>query len=130
MKNHIRKFTPRTAFTLIEMLIVIAIIAILASLLLPAVAKARETAKRQRMQATINGMSIALKGYYNEYGHWPTKTGYTGGDFVLSNQELNYLYRILYGENLTLTSGGTGDNPRKITFMEFKDSDLGLVDSN
>ena len=61
------------AFTLIELLVVIAIIAILAALLLPALAAAREKARRSACLNNLNQFSKAFEGYLSDYGsYWPT----------------------------------------------------------
>jgi prepilin-type N-terminal cleavage/methylation domain-containing protein len=59
-----------TAFTLIELLVVIAIIAILAALLLPALAAAREKARRTACLNNLNQMSKGLESYCGDYGQY------------------------------------------------------------
>jgi prepilin-type N-terminal cleavage/methylation domain-containing protein len=55
------------AFTLVEVLVVIAIIGILAGLLLPAFGRAREKAKAVRVHAELYGIGLALEMYSTDH---------------------------------------------------------------
>jgi prepilin-type N-terminal cleavage/methylation domain-containing protein/prepilin-type processing-associated H-X9-DG protein len=69
-----------SAFTLIELLVVIAIIAILAALLLPALAAAREKARRTACMNNLSQMGKGLEMYASEYGqYFPSWPGYERG---------------------------------------------------
>jgi len=63
--------SPRSAFTLVELLVVIGIIATLAALVTPAVMRAQSAARNAAIKAEIDMLHMAIMNYKNEYGSFP-----------------------------------------------------------
>lgn len=68
---HLYRSTRPQAFTLVEMLVVIAVIGILAGILLPTFGTIKQRAKVRQAQMEMANLSAAIKAYEKEYNRFP-----------------------------------------------------------
>jgi prepilin-type N-terminal cleavage/methylation domain-containing protein len=130
---------PRSAsagFTLVELLTVIAIIAILMGLLFPAINIAREQARKTQAKTDCAQITAAVKAYYAEYGKYPLPTnavtpnnpqdvifGQSAGSSLgsgFSNQQLFDILRNIDSTGGTPAGQPNQYNPRAIIFFDAK----------
>lgn len=104
------------AFTLVELLVVVAIIGILLAMLLPAVQAAREAARRTQCQNNIKQLGIAITGYETLHKtfpeNWGTKDGTKGHSwltYILPEIEQQTLFQtIALGQPVSYVNAAGG----------------------
>ena len=83
------------AFTLVEMLVSISIIAILTALLLPAVQSTREAARRIKCSSNFASVGIAVQNYVSIYTHFPPSSINWRDGSTTCNPCVNVRYSML-----------------------------------
>ncbi len=136
------KNRPGKGFTLVELLVVIGIIALLISILLPALSKAKAAAKATKCTADVRSLLQALNLYANDYKGWlPHSRGnlsatgttkeWSAPDLVQEHSWTWTLYTLKYVRQnqsficpkaftRTRLPGATGDTDADYTYHSFE----------
>lgn len=93
-RKTLQENTKRRAFTLIELAVVMAIIAVLASLIVPALNQVRQTARRVECQNNLKNLGVAFFNHESKHGHLPKDAvnQWGIGVFILPQLEQSVLY--------------------------------------
>src|SRR5689334_20090171 len=89
------RFTTRRGFSLIELLVVVAIIAILASLLFPALAKSKEKSKAAKCQSNLRQLGLAAMMFEEDNQVYPVGWVSQAGALLWYSQLQPYLGRAV-----------------------------------
>jgi prepilin-type N-terminal cleavage/methylation domain-containing protein len=98
-RQHKEEVVKRKGFTLIELMVVIAIIIILAAIAIPNYLKMTERAKRSRLAADFATLATVLETFKTDWGIYPV----AGSGEDVSSSSTN-----VYGELTGVTHSGTG----------------------
>jgi prepilin-type N-terminal cleavage/methylation domain-containing protein len=118
--NRTTRRSSDNAFTLIEMLVVIAIIGTLAGLLLPVVNRAKRQAKIAQAGTEVRNLAAAITAYQSLYGIYPCSDadGKGGADITYTNGNRDIIIILLDLDEGV--NAGHVRNPQKHVFLTGK----------
>jgi prepilin-type N-terminal cleavage/methylation domain-containing protein len=132
MNNRISPIRTSAAFTLIELLAVMAIIAILMAILLPTIQKSKIIAQQRAAKTTAMEIVAAVAAYQSEYGKLPsinpgmasqgqsdpTADTIVGDQALLPNAKVQADNSALFNTLRAISPSADQTNPRHIVYFE------------
>lgn len=118
INKHFMRIRSLSAFTLIELLTVIAIIGILAAIIIPTVGSVRTSANKAKTKAQFSQWSTSMGLFKSEYGYYPS---ISSSDKVVPAD----FFAALTGK--TYSGGTPGDykgNTKHLSFYSASDSEV------
>lgn len=116
------------AFTLIELLTVIAIIGILAAIIIPTTGAVRTAARKAQTRTQFAQWINAYGLFKQEYGYYPKLDADTDGVYVLkTNDDLEKFSGTFTGKAINgsdATSANLNGNKKKLSFYSFSSDEL------
>jgi prepilin-type N-terminal cleavage/methylation domain-containing protein len=117
-----------SAFTLVELLTVVAIIGILAALIFPGVSAARRSAGKAKTKVQFAQWTAAIEAFRSEYGYYPAfdASGLVNGGVTQDNHIFHDLLAARKRDGTALSGGEPAalQNRKLIPFHAFSDTDL------
>ena len=117
-----------SAFTLIELLMVIALIGILAGILIPSIGAVKRQANIAASKAQLSNYVNAMQLFKGEYSYFPLVTGTADSDEIdLSTDSADFI-RTLSARDPSAANAKVsfGGNRRQVAFYSFSESEFAL----
>lgn len=124
----------RAAFTIIELLTVIAVIGILAAILIPTVSSVRRSAAKAKTKVQFSQWAAAIESFRGEYGYYPQFDSSNKVNGGAGSTGVHLFHDILAGRQRDfspLASGSTAanQNRKRIAFYSFGEGEFTGTDS-
>ena len=114
-----RNTTPTSAFTLVELLVVVSIIGLLVGLLAAGIPRAMDAGMKAKAKGEATAIVAAVKAYKQEYGRFPGDVTQSNVTFTSNSPTtIQNLIKVLNGDSTTSLGGSDAANPKGVRFLE------------
>jgi prepilin-type N-terminal cleavage/methylation domain-containing protein len=114
-----RDTAPTSAFTLVELLVVVSIIGLLVGLLAAGIPRAMDAGMKAKAKGESTAIVAAVKAYKQEYGRFPGDVTQSNVTFTSnSTPSVQNLIKVLNGDSTTSLDNSQPANPKGVRFLE------------